>query len=172
MKATKVVVIVAASAVGLTFAVAGLQAAQRAFPSGPVLAASELIHFRGDFRGGSGGRGMDRVCSDERDERLADAFGFIETFVAFTPDQVDPWEGLKDAVRNGSANVGEACATLQPLDEDASAPQRLAQMETMIATGLEIVREVRPAFDDLYAVLTDDQQQAIDGLANRHHGRR
>lgn len=40
-----------------------------------------------------------------------------------------------------------------------------------MATGLEVVRQVRPAYAKFYASLDQEQQQAIDRLMSRRHGR-
>jgi hypothetical protein len=42
-------------------------------------------------------------------------------------------------------------------------------VELIFSTGLDIVQEVRPAFEQFYAVLDDDQRAALDKLASRHH---
>lgn len=40
----------------------------------------------------------------------------------------------------------------------------------MLGAGLDVVRTVRPAFDDFYAVLGPDQRAALDRLIERRHG--
>lgn len=172
MKSTTVVVVAAASAVGITLAVTGLQAMQKIAPADQSISSAELIHFGSRQGWGRGGdaRAFERICGEERDERLAQMVTFIESFVDFTPEQIGAWQGLVDSLRDGSATVGQSCANLAPLPEDASAPERLAQVELVASTGLDILRLVRPAFDDLYAVLDDDQKAALDGLINRRRG--
>jgi hypothetical protein len=169
MKSTKVVVVAAASAVGITLAVSGLQAMQTPSPRGESVSATDFIHFgsRGGWGRGGEGRAFERICGEERDERLTQMVAFIESFVDFTPEQIGAWQGLVGALRNGSDTIGQSCTTLAPLPEDASATERLAQVELVASTGLDILRQVRPAFDDLYAVLDDDQKAALDGLINR-----
>ena len=169
MKSTKVVVVAAASAVGLTLAVGGLNAMQAPAPAAEAVAEADFIHIGGHRWGGRGGqaRAFERVCGEERDERLTQMITFIESFVDFTPDQVGAWQGLVDALRGGSDTVGASCANLTPLPDDATAPERLAQVELVASTGLEVLREVRPAFDALYAVLDEEQKEALDGLINR-----
>ena len=94
---------------------------------------------------------------------------FVESFVDFTAEQEPAWQQLTAAIRAGGAKVGEACAKLEALDTSATAPARLARIELLLSTGLDIVQEVRPAFDQFYAVLDDDQKAALDKLASRHH---
>ncbi len=168
MKSTKVVVVAAASAVGLTLAVGGLNAMQAPSPAAEAVADADFIHIAGHRWGGRGqARAFERVCGEERDERLTQMITFIESFVDFTPEQVGAWQGLVEALRSGSDTVGASCANLTPLPEDATAPERLAQVELVATTGLDVLRQVRPAFDTLYAVLDDDQKAALDGLINR-----
>jgi hypothetical protein len=45
----------------------------------------------------------------------------------------------------------------------------LARVELMLSTGLDIIEGVRPAFEQFYAVLDDDQKAALDKLVSRHH---
>lgn len=37
-----------------------------------------------------------------------------------------------------------------------------------MAADLDTVRDIRPALDDLYAVLNDDQREKLDGLIAHH----
>jgi len=171
MKSTKVVVVAAASAVGITLAITGLHAMQSPMPSSESIAAPELIRFGRGWGHGGQARAFEHVCGEERDERLTQMVAFVESFVDFTPEQVGAWQGLVDALRGGSDMVGASCANLEPLPEDATAPERLAQVELVASTGLDVLRQVRPAFDSLYAVLDDDQKAALDGLINRRHHR-
>lgn len=170
MKSTKVVVVAAASAVGLTLAVGGLEAMQGPAPAADSTYDAEFIQFAGHRWGGHGrqARAFEHICGEERDESLDQMITFIESFVDFSPEQLGAWRGLVDALRGGSDTVGTSCASLTPLPEDATAPERLAQIELVGTTGLDVLRQVRPAFEALYAVLDDDQKAALDGLINRH----
>jgi hypothetical protein len=145
------------------------------WPSAPGYAAGVIarqVHFGGE----AGWRherphGLAMICSDRREHRLEAGLAFVEGFVNFTPEQTAAWTELADAVRGGSASIGEACAELDLADTSASAPERLARFETLAATGVDILRRVRPAFDRFYATLSDTQKQAIDDLI-AHRGRR
>jgi LTXXQ motif family protein len=107
------------------------------------------------------------VCSDARDEILEERLAFVESFVDFTDEQEPAWQQLTAAIRAGSAKVGEACAELEAPDPTAAA--HLARVELILSTGLDIVQRVRPAFEQFYAVLDDDQKAALDKLVSRHH---
>ena len=114
-----------------------------------------LAGWRHGWHGGGHGRFAEHVCSDARDEILEERLAFVESFVDFTDE------------RAGSAKVGEACAELEAPDPTALA--HLARVELLLSTGLDIVEGVRPAFEQFYAVLDDDQKAALAKLVSRHH---
>ena len=110
------------------------------------------------------GHGVKALCSEQRDLRLSATTGFVEAFVSFTPEQTGSWNALKAALEAGSAKIGQACDSVEAQVVPSSAPQHLARAELALATALDIVQDVRPAFDDLYANLSDDQRARIDDL--------
>ena len=126
----------------------------------------EPAHWRGERR-----RGMAMICSDRRDRRIEAGLAFVEGFVEFTPEQTVAWQDLAQAVRAGSATIGETCQTLSEEGMPETAPERLALAETVAATALDVLQNIRPAFDRLYATLNDKQKKALDDLIS-HHGRR
>ena len=168
-KTSHIVLLGAAIAVGTALLVTGLSAAddETAFSangrSGPLM----LAGWRHRWHGGGRGRFAEFVCSDARDEILEDRVAFVESFVDFADEQQPAWQQLTAAIRAGSAKVGEACAELEALD--TSATGHLARVELIFSTGLDIVQQVRPAFEQFYAVLDDDQKTALDKLVSRHH---
>ncbi len=126
----------------------------------------------GDHKGW-GGHGAKALCTEQRDIRLSAATGFVEAFVSFTPEQSAAWNTLKAALQAGSQKIGEACESADAKAEANTAPQRLARVELALGTALGIVQDVRPAFEDLYSRLSDEQRERIDALASRHrHHRR
>jgi hypothetical protein len=159
----------AAIAVGTALLVPGLSAAddETAFFRNGGPGQFMLAGWRHGRHGGGHGRFAEHVCSDAHDEILEDRLAFVESFVDFTDEQQPAWQQLTAAIRAGSAKVGEACAELEAID--TTAPAHLARVELMLSTGLDIVREVRPAFEQFYAVLDHDQKTALDKLASRHH---
>jgi hypothetical protein len=165
LKTSHIVLLGAAIAVGTALLVTGLSAAddEAAFfgngRPGQFMLAS--------WHAGGRGRFAEFACSDARDEILEDRLAFVESFVDFTDEQEPAWQQLAAAVRAGSARVGEACAELEAPDPTAAA--HLARVELILSTGLDIVQQVRPAFEQFYAVLDDDQKAALDKLMSRHH---
>ena len=115
--------------------------------------------------GHGGGHKLMRLCSERRDERLADLVAFVESFVDFTPEQTGAWTGLTAALDSGSARIDTACGELRTAGRPETAPDKLARFEVLLGAGLDAVREIRPAFEGFYAVLDAEQKDAIDRLA-------
>jgi LTXXQ motif family protein len=169
LKTSHIVLLGAAIAVGTALLVTGLSAAddEAAFFGNGRPGQFTLAGWHHGWHGGGRGRFAEHVCSDVRDEILEERLAFVESFVDFTDEQEPAWQQLTAAIRAGSAKVGEACAELEA--PDTTAPAHLARVELIFSTGLEIVQEVRPAFEQFYAVLDDDQKAALDKLVSRHH---
>lgn len=159
-----IVTIVSTAAVigGLALAGSGWEPAQRAFAA---VGEGGGHHLDRHGRGHGTGHGLARLCGERRDERLQDMVTFVESFVDFTPDQAQAWNGLTAALGDGSTRVGAACSELEAAGHPESAPEKLARIEVMLEAGLESLRDVRPAFEGFYATLDAEQKQAIDRLA-------
>jgi hypothetical protein len=130
-----------------------------------------LAHDGGHgWRRGGAPRHMARLCDEERRSGWIDArIERIESAVELTSEQTEAWAGLTEAVRAASERVGETCAEVREAGRPQNASDRLARAETVLSTGLAVVQEVRPAFDDFYATLDDDQKATIDGMIGRGH---
>lgn len=139
-----------------------------------ALVGPRMAFAAGEHRGWRQGRhrGFTRICGEQRDERLDDAIEFADAFLRLEPAQTQAWNGLTAALRAGSARIGETCDTVKAGEWPAKAPEKLALAETITTTGLDILREVRPAFDAFYATLDDKQKAALDGLLDRRGHRR
>ena len=137
------------------------------FAAGPGGASA---HGRwGGYHSGWGGHAQARICSESRDARIDDGIRFVEAFANFTPEQTGSWKALTEAVKAGSARVGQACETVAAEGSPEQAPQHLARAELALATALDVVRDVKPAFADLYGKLNDEQRERIDELLERKH---
>jgi hypothetical protein len=122
-----------------------------------------------DGRGGhwhERGRMGPAFCGPNHDERIERMVGMVEGFANFSAEQQPAWERLRDSVRSASDRLETACDALRD-SRDAAPPARLAALETVLSTGLEAVREVRPNFDALYAALNEKQKAALDLLIER-----
>lgn len=100
----------------------------------------------------------------DRLDRIVGIMGLDET-------QQATWDDLADTAKSAATKVSDACGARD--DRDATAPERMARMEDIMAASLEGVRAVRPKFEAFYAGLSTRQQQALDDLMSHrgHHAR-
>ena len=155
--------LLAAGTAGLIAVGAALHAGER----GPC--GIHEARFGGWHHSRGQGPMMGRLCGDQRGAWLEDRIDLVESFVDFTPEQTPAWTALTEAARAGEARIGQTCEELDGASDDPVG--RLARLETMLGAGLDVVRTVRPAFDDFYAVLEPNQRAALDRLIERRHGR-
>ena len=118
----------------------------------------------GRMHAGFGGPGWmasaDPVASAQK--QLAE----LETTLAITPEQESAWTAYADAVTNKAALMA---SHREVMHAGALAPdQRLAFHQQ----GLEQMRKVITASDDLYAVLSPEQQAKATGLVGPRFGPR
>jgi len=158
----------ALSALGLG-AAGGVYAGNQIPAVGGPHAATVLAGSMGHGWHGRGHhRGPGRFCAGARGEKLEHAVDFVQSFVEFTPEQDEAWQAFTTSLMTGRERVRAACDELDQAEDPMQAPDALARAESLLTAGLEVVREVRPAFDRFYATLTEDQRKALDQLVNRH----
>lgn len=119
----------------------------------------------GAFQHGMGrGMGMmgQRFCQADESwgARIADR---IERVIRPTDAQKADLEALRAAIAKAEGQLKAGCPTEAEL-ADGTPPARLALMEKRLNAGLEAVRTVRPAFDQLYAKLDDTQRDRLRWL--------
>ena len=112
------------------------------------------------------GAGMARFCEADRAGKLDDMLAFADSFLKLDDAQRQAWDGLAASLRGANGRIDTACAEVGDT-AGMSAPAKLARVETMLGTGLDIVREVRPSFDAFYATLDAEQKAALDRLLER-----
>ena len=169
---TKRTIVIAAAAVGMTLAVGAVGAVSAFKPQVALYAAAiagEGGHFGGRHRGARHGRGLDKICSHDHDERIDELIAFVDSFVDFTPEQAPAWADLTGALRASGDSVDAICDELIAAGKPATAPEAAARIETVMAAGLDVVRELRPPFAAFYAALDAEQRAALDGLVNTGH---
>ena len=169
MNRKRLIALGAISAIGLGTA-GGVYAANQMPSLGGPHAASVLAGSMGHgWHGKRHHRGPGRVCAGARGEKLEHAIDFVQSFVDFTPEQDAAWQDFSASLMNGRERVRAACDELDQAEDPLNAPDALARAESLLTAGLEVVREVRPAFDTFYATLSEDQKKALDQLINRRH---
>jgi LTXXQ motif family protein len=75
-----------------------------------------------------------------------------------------------DDLRAASTKAAEALASACPREVPQSSTQRLDFMEKRMEAMLQAIKTVRPAFDALYASLSDEQKARLDSVGPRRWG--
>jgi hypothetical protein len=115
----------------------------------------------GQWRGHSG---MAQACDRDFTALVADG----KAHLAITAEQQATWAAFTASLDRTSDRLKTLCGDMTALP--ATAPEALALAETATVAGLEAIRDVRPAFDALYAVLDDEQRAIINEHMARHRG--
>ncbi len=171
MNRTRFLMLSSASVIGLTVAFTAPQAAQTLFPAQDRNAQVQTVDYDDkDHRWGGWRhrRGHKMICSDFRDEKVDKVVEFVESFVDFTPPQSAAWQKLTEAVRSGSDRIGEACKDDSFKNRPVTSAEKLDMAEKLLTIGLDIIRQVRPAYDEFYTSLDDRQKKAIDSMFRRY----
>lgn len=113
--------------------------------------------------------GHDGICGGRAAGMLKHLDGVVPDLMNLDAGRQKAWDELLASADSARAKVKDVCAD-RP-DRDATAPERLAHMEAVMAAGLDGVREVRPRFEAFYAGLSERQRQGLDELMS-HRGRR
>jgi LTXXQ motif family protein len=117
---------------------------------------------------GHGWRGHDLGCGERTAGFVKHLDRTVPDLMDFNPTQQIAWNGLMNAADDAGAKLKTACGD-RP-GRDATAPERMARMESVLAARLDGLREVRPKFDAFYASLSDRQREGIDRILS-HRGR-
>ena len=108
----------------------------------------------------------------EIDGRIDDLAAYVEGFVTFKPEQDAAWGNLIEKIRGAGSTYAELCTQFEQQQEEADtkAPERLALAEKAIAATLAAMQDARPAFDQFYATLDENQKELLDrAFSRRHH---
>jgi hypothetical protein len=92
----------------------------------------------------------------------------IEKALALTEDQSAKFKSLKEATDKALQYLQDNC----PADNPVTPPARAAATEQQLQAMLEAVRTVRPALDDFYRSLTDEQKARFSTIAPAKNGGR
>ena len=88
----------------------------------------------------------------------------LKTELKLTAEQEPLWQAFAEKAQ-GQAGKGMAALRTQAADTKLSAPERMAQMETLMAERLTAMKGVHESFNRLYAALTPEQK----AVADKHH---
>ncbi len=82
-------------------------------------------------------------------------------------NQQNALQPVTEVVENWRAEALKTCQTLDLSSIDSS----LASLQVILAQGSDAITEFRPAFDEFYASLDDNQRNQINEFIQSHHGR-
>lgn len=133
--------------------------------------AAALAGFGGGHRDGRHARrrGFDHVCDGRWIEHADEVMAHVERVLDLGPGQAEAWNTLADRLRASGSNLARMCPARNATADRGTALDTLGRAEAMMAAGLETIREVRPALEAFYGVLTGEQRKTLDRLiAGRH----
>lgn len=113
--------------------------------------------------------GRDGLCDVRAAGMLRRLDGVVPDLMDLSPSQQKSWEDLMASADTARAKVRAACGDRERAD--ATAPERLARVETIMTAALDGVHEVRPKLDAFYAGLSERQRKGLDELLDHrgHH---
>jgi hypothetical protein len=90
---------------------------------------------------------------------------FIKAELSLTDAQQKPWDQFADALRTNAKQLSGAPRTMMG-GTDAKMPlaARLGQQEKVLSLHLEALKRARAAFEDLNAVLSDEQKKQLEQM--------
>jgi hypothetical protein len=95
-----------------------------------------------------------RACGARTERRIGRMLDRMERLTQPTGDQQQAFEKLRDAANKAIEIARTACPTERPITPGG----RLAVAEKRLETLLEAIRTVRPALDDFYKTLSEEQK--------------
>jgi hypothetical protein len=89
-------------------------------------------------------------------------FDRIEKSLSLDPAQRGKFDELKAASQKAIQHLNENCPTTEPANEPITPTGRVDAMERRLEAMLEAVRTVKPAVEDFYGSLSDDQKASLN----------
>lgn len=115
-------------------------------------------------------RGIARLCREPSSRWAKHGAEHIEDELSLTADQKAALAVVTEKLNALTAAVYKACTTNVSDTANASAPDKLAVIESMTEAALNAMKDVRQAFASFYATLDADQKAQVDDFFQ--HGRR
>ena len=101
---------------------------------------------------------------DLMEAHQAGMLAFAEVRLGITDAERPAWTKLVTAVKTSSAPLKQLCLSTAGQPEPKTLPDHLHRMEAMETARLEQLRQVTPAIEDLYGMLTPKQKEIADRL--------
>lgn len=113
-------------------------------------------------------RGPARACNERTGRRIGRMLDRMERLTRPAGEQQQAFEKLRDAANKALEMVRAACPTERPITPGG----RLAAAEKRLEILLEAIRTVRPALDDFYKTLSEEQKAHFYAASPARHGER
>lgn len=117
--------------------------------------------FGGPMRGGAGA--MFGICGPDGGRVAARLLERLERLTAPTQEQRPAFDKLKGTVEKAGETARAGCPTERPITPSG----RLAAAEKRLSSLLEAVRMVRPALDEYFNTLSDEQKARFYAATSR-----
>lgn len=117
-------------------------------------------------RGPGGGALLNLVCSDEAAERAEIGFVRLSYRLELTPEQQGLFDDLKAAALTAQTEFADQCTAPVAATPDAQAtlPDPVERLTAQIANDtlrVELMQDLLPSLEALYASLTDEQKASL-----------
>jgi protein CpxP len=106
--------------------------------------------------------GMQRGGMMEPGVRAEQRLARLKTDLKLTAPQEPLWQAYADKVKAEAGKGMQAMRQNTQGDKPVPAPERMAQMQTMMKERLAAMESVHESFNRLYAALTPDQKSVTD----------
>lgn len=118
----------------------------------------------GAMGGGCFGQGRAAMMQGDPTVRIENRLAFLKSELKITPEQEQAWQAFAETVKAQSAEMPRMGRNMTT---SGTAPEQIDQRITFMQQRLERMQAVSRAMQDLYGVLTPEQQTAADRLMSR-----
>lgn len=99
-------------------------------------------------------------------QRVDERLDYMKYQLKITATQEPLWNAYAEKMK-AEAGKGMQAMQVPPADDKLSAPERMAQRQTLMEGRLAAMKGVHESFDRLYGALTPEQKVTADKLAGR-----
>ncbi|MEI8393750.1 MAG: Spy/CpxP family protein refolding chaperone [Rhodospirillaceae bacterium] len=170
MKFGTMTLTVAGLALALALPLATVQAqTPEARPAGP--APGMMMQQHGGMMGGPGNHEehIQKMCEDV-DAHHAAMLAYAEAKLKITDAQKPAWTKFSETAKNAHANITKLCAEVKDQPAPKTLPERLVRAEKLAKAHYAQLEILVPAVEEMYKVLTPEQQKIADALKVGAHG--
>jgi hypothetical protein len=105
-------------------------------------------------------------------DRVADLAGRVSDELDLSAPQREAWRRVTGLLAANGGALERLRDERRALETPEPAPVRLGRIEALMVTGLDVMHQLRPAFEAFYATLDDDRKRRLDAMVARRRRRR